>query len=156
MDIVGEIEKLAVPFLAESGVELVDVEWRREPVGWVLRFYLDKTGGFSLEDCAGWNDRLGTLIDGAGLISHGYSIEVSSPGLNRPLKKRADFQKFMGIECILKTRDPINNQRNFHGKMTSLEGDDLMLLDRTSGLVRIPLDLIIQAKLDPEINIKDS
>src|SRR4051812_14958120 len=125
MDIIKDIENFATPVLSEAGVELVDVEWRREPVGWVLRFYLDKAGGFSLEDAAEWNRRLGALIEEAGLINHAYSIEVSSPGINRPLKKRADFERFLGVECILKTRAPINNQRNFRGKLTLLEGETL-------------------------------
>jgi len=155
VDIVKDIENLAVPALAEAGLELVDVEWRREPVGWVLRFYLDKAGGFSLEDASAWNHRLGDLIEGAGLITHAYSIEVSSPGLNRPLKKRGDFERFAGVECILKTREPLNNQKNFHGKIVSVEGETLKLLDRTSGLVGIPLGGIAQAKLDPEIKLKD-
>jgi ribosome maturation factor RimP len=149
-DLRNSIEQAVLPALAEAGLELVDLEWRREPVGWVLRFYLDAPGGISLDDCASWNDRLGEIIEAAGLIPHAYSLEISSPGLNRPLKKRGDFEKHLGISCVIKTSEPINNQRNFRGKMASLEGDKLMLVDRTSGLVGIPLDLILQAKLDPE------
>ncbi len=151
MDIAKDVAAVAAPALAGEGFELVDVEWGRESTGWILRFYVDKAGGFSLEDCAAWNDRLGNLIEEAGLIGHPYSLEVSSPGLNRPLKKREDFQRFLGIECVIKTVEPLNNQRNFHGKMTSLEGDTLMLLDRSSGLVGIPIGNILRAKLDPEL-----
>jgi ribosome maturation factor RimP len=151
VDITSGVEKLIAPVLQEAGLELVDVEWRREPVGWVLRLYMDKPGGFSLHDCTAWNDRLGELIDGSGLIGHPYSLEISSPGLNRPLKKREDFARFVGIDCVLKTAEPLGNQRNFHGKIISLEGETLMLYDRTSGLVRIPLEKVTQAKLDPEI-----
>jgi ribosome maturation factor RimP len=156
MDIVKDIEHLTEPVLAEAGLELVSLEWRRETVGWVLRFYLDKAGGFSLEDCSEWSRRLADMIEAAGLIAHAYSIEVSSPGINRPLRKRADFEKFLGVECILKTHEPINNQRNFRGKLSLLEGETLTLLDRSSGLVKIPLGAIAQAKLDPEIKLKDS
>jgi ribosome maturation factor RimP len=151
MDIVQQIDQLVRPSVEEAGLELVDIEYRREPIGWVLRFYMDKPGGLGLSDCTDWNDRLGLLIEAAGLMKNAYSLEISSPGLSRPLKKRDDFQRFIGLECVLKTLEPMNNQRNFRGKMASLEGDDLMLVDRTSGLVRIPLSAVAHAKLDPEI-----
>lgn len=150
-DITKDIEALVGPSLAEAGVELVDLEWRRESAGWVLRFTLDMAGGITLDDCAAWGRRMGEAIETAGTISHAYSLEVSSPGISRPLTKRAHFEKFLGSSCILKTKEPRNNQRNFRGIMTSLEGDVLMLLDRTSGQVGIPLGEILQAKLDADI-----
>jgi len=151
--VVQEIEKLAGPALSEAKVELVQVEYRREPQGWVLRFYLDKEGGFSLTDCALWNDRLGQLLDESGLISQSYSLEISSPGLNRPLRKKEDFQRFLGLEAVVKLYAPQNNQKNFHGKLMSVEKEELVLLDRTSGLVRLPLSMIAGARLDPEIQV---
>ena len=151
--VVQEIKKLAGPALSEAKVELVQVEYRREPQGWVLRFYLDKEGGFSLTDCALWNDRLGQLLDESGLISQSYSLEISSPGLNRPLRKKEDFQRFLGLEAVVKLYAPQNNQKNFHGKLMSVEKEELVLLDRTSGLVRLPLSMIAGARLDPEIQV---
>lgn len=150
VDIIKDVEALIAPLLAESGVELVDVEWRREAAGWMLRILLDKPGGIGVEDCAAWSGRFGEAVEGAGVIGPSYSMEVSSPGLDRPLKKRDDFERRLGRGVIVKTLQPLNNQRNFRGKMVSLEADVLRILDRTSGLVDLPLDGIQRARLDPE------
>lgn len=155
MGVAEDIEARALPLLREAGIELVELQYRREGAGWVLRFILDKPGGIGLSDCAEWSHRLGECIEGWGLIVHDYNLEVSSPGLNRPLKKREDFERFAGIEAIVKTFAPINNQRNFHGRIEKIEGEDLVLLDRTNGLVRVPLAGIASAKLDPPITLDD-
>lgn len=152
MTVEKEIEQLAAPVLGSAGLELVDVQFRPEESGWVLRFYIDKPGGFGLRDCQEWSDRLGQLVDESGMVSRSYSLEVSSPGLARPLKKPEDFERFKGIDAVVKTLAPIGTQRNFHGRIEGLDGDRLVLLDRTSGLVRIPLSDIASAKLDPIIN----
>jgi len=155
MGVAEDIEARALPLLREAGVELVDLQYRREGAGWVLRFVLDKAGGIGLSDCAEWSHRLGDAVEGWGLVPHAYSLEVSSPGLNRPIKKREDFERFAGIEAIVKTFAPVNNQRNFHGRIEKIDGDDLILLDRTNGLVRVPLAGIASAKLDPPITGDD-
>lgn len=156
MGVEDEIGLRVRPVLLEAGLELVDVQYRRESIGWVLRFFLDKPEGVGLRDCAEWSHRLGELVEASGLISHHYSLEVSSPGLARPLKRREDFQRFAGIDAVVKTALPINDQRNFHGRIEAVEGDDLVLLDRTNGLVRIPLAGIASAKLDPPVTMDDT
>lgn len=156
MGVPEEIEGLARPVVEAAGLELVDVQFRPEEHGWVLRFFIDKTGGFGLADCEEWNDRLGTLVEDSGLVSRSYSLEVSSPGLARPVKKKADFERFKGIEAIVKTGAAVNNQRHFHGRIEGLDGDCLVLLDRTNGIVKIPLGEILSAKLDPPINFERS
>jgi ribosome maturation factor RimP len=153
MGVAEDVAKVVEPTLAQAGVELVDVEYQREPGGWILRCYLDKPGGFSLADCGEWNDRLGALLDEAGLIQHSYSLEISSPGLNRPLKKPADFERFLGIEAVIRLYAPQNGQKNFHGKMVRVENGELHLDDRTAGPVKIPLAAIASAKLDPPIDM---
>ncbi|MBK8870393.1 MAG: ribosome maturation factor RimP [Elusimicrobia bacterium] len=151
MTLEREIEQVVLPVLSAAGLELVDVQFRPEEIGWVLRFFIDKPGGFGLTDCQEWSDRLGQVVDECGLVSRSYSLEVSSPGLARPLKKQEDFERFKGIDAFIKTSAPIGTQRNFHGRIEGLDGDRLVLLDRTSGLVRIPLSDIASAKLDPVI-----
>lgn len=151
MGVAEDIEQNLAPVLKEAGMELVAVQYQREPTGWVLRFFLDKDGGISLDDCAHWSDRLGTLVEERRLVDGDYSLEVSSPGLQRPLRKRDDFLRFTGLEAIVKTFAPINNQRNFHGLLRGVENDDLILLDRTNGLVKVPLKDIASAKLDPAV-----
>lgn len=156
MGVEEEIGSRVEPVLKDAGLELVDVQYRRESIGWVLRFFLDKPEGVGLRDCTEWSHRLSELVDASGLITHHYALEVSSPGLARPLKRREDFERFAGIEAFVKTGLPINDQRNFHGRIEAVAGDDLVLLDRTKGLVRIPLAGIASAKLDPPVTMDDA
>jgi ribosome maturation factor RimP len=149
MGVLEDIEGVVRPVVEGAGLELVDVQFRPEENGWVLRFFIDKNGGFGLQDCEEWNDRLGTMIEESGLISRAYSLEVSSPGLARPVKKKGDFERFKGIDAFVKTVVALNNQRNFHGRIEGVEGECLVLLDRTSGIVKVPLGEIASAKLDP-------
>jgi ribosome maturation factor RimP len=150
-----DIETQARPLLAAAGLELVDLHYRREGSGWVVRFFLDKPGGVGLSDCTEWSHRLGEWMDATINIPHAYALEVSSPGLARPLKRREDFERFKGIEAIVRTFAPINNQRNFHGRIEAVEGDELLLADRTRGLVRIPLAGISSGKLDPPVTFDE-
>jgi ribosome maturation factor RimP len=156
MGVVEDIEARARPLVEAAGLDLVHVQFRPEENGWVLRCFIDKEGGFGLRDCEEWTDRLGQLVDDSGIISYAYSLEVSSPGLARPLRKREEYERFKGIDAVVKTAVPLNNQRNFHGRIEGLEGEKLVLLDRTNGLVRIPLGDISSAKLDPLINFERS
>ena len=156
MGVEAEIEERARPVVEAAGLELVDVQFRPEENGWVLRFFIDKPGGFGLADCEEWSDRLGSLVEDSGLVSRAYSLEVSSPGLARPLKKKADFERFKGVDAIVKTASALNNQRNFHGRIEGMDGENLVLLDRTNGIVKIPLVEITSAKLDPTINFERS
>ncbi|HRY28698.1 MAG TPA: ribosome maturation factor RimP [Elusimicrobiota bacterium] len=148
---VDEVRTLVSPVLAQEGVELVEVEYQREPNGWTLRFYLDKAGGFSLADCEQWNDRLGEVLDRSELISHAYSLEISSPGLNRPLRKREDFERFSGMDAFVNLYAQQNGQKHFHGRLVRVENGELVLEDRTSGFVKIPLSSIAGARLDPPV-----
>ena len=142
---------LAEPVALARGLELVDVRFRPEGGRTVLRLLVDRPeGGVTLDALSGLSRELGDLLDVHDAVPGRYHLECSSPGLNRPLRKREDFQKHVGIGCVLKTREPIRNQRNYRGTISSLEGDVLMLLDRTSGLVAIPLYQVQSAKLDPE------
>ncbi|HOW28664.1 MAG TPA: ribosome maturation factor RimP [Elusimicrobiota bacterium] len=150
--VVEQIESLLSPVLQTEGYELVHVEHRQEPSGWVLRVFMDKAGGLTLTDCEVWNDRIGALVDGAGLITQSYSLEISSPGLNRPLKKEADFSRFMGEQAIIKTFAPINGQRNFHGKIAGVQSGVLTLEDRTNGTVSIPIGDMASARIDPALD----
>jgi ribosome maturation factor RimP len=153
VSLVDDIEQAVEPVLAQAGVELVHLEYQREPNGWTLRFYLDKPGGIGLADCEEWNDRLGRIIEERQLLTHAYSLEISSPGMDRPLRKPADYQKFLGEEAVIKLYAAQNGQKNFHGKLLALENEELVLDDRTTGHVRIPLKSIASARLDPKIEL---
>jgi ribosome maturation factor RimP len=94
---------------------------------------------------------LGTVLDVEDFIHASYTLEVSSPGLERGLYKRADYERFAGSNAKMKTRQAINGQRNFRGQLLGVEGDEVIFDDRTNGRVQIPLDLITKANLEVDV-----
>jgi ribosome maturation factor RimP len=94
---------------------------------------------------------LGTILDVEDFIHAAYTLEVSSPGLERGLYKRADYERFAGHRAKMKTRQPIQGQRNFRGRLLGLEGNEVIFEDLTNGLVHIPLDLINKANLEVDV-----
>ncbi len=152
-----QIEKLIQPLLEDLGCELVDLEYQREQRGWVLRFFLDKVGGINLDDCAMASREISSLLDVENVINTAYSLEVSSPGIERPLKKPEDFKRFSGQLAKIKTLDSIDpdasgkNRKTFIGTLSGLEGDDILLiLKNTTDAIRIPLQQIDKANLKHE------
>src|SRR4051812_28499983 len=101
--------------LAQQNVELVDLTYQKGPAGWTLSVYLDKPGGITLDDCSEWSHRFDETLEAGDVITHAYSLEVSSPGLDRPLKKLSDFQKFKGERVSVKLFAALEGQKNFHG-----------------------------------------
>ena len=108
--IIGRVEALVRPVLEEMGLELVEVQYRREQSGWVLRFIIDKQEGISLDDCVAVSREVGQLLDIEDIIDQSYNLEVSSPGLERPLKSIADFQRFVGRKARIKTLEAIGGE----------------------------------------------
>ncbi|HDP69419.1 MAG TPA: ribosome maturation factor RimP, partial [Actinobacteria bacterium] len=100
---VSEIENLVGKILLDQGVELVDVEFKREPVGMVLRVYIDSSGGVDVDMCARTSETISQELDKANLISKSCTLEVSSPGIERPLKKPEHFKKYVGSKIFVKT-----------------------------------------------------
>ena len=149
---ITKIEAAVQPLLDQEAVDLVDVECVHEGGRRVLRFFLDKPGGFKLDDCAYFSDRIGALLDTVDLVNEHYVLEVSSPGVNRILKKERDFLRFAGHRAKVRLKTPENGQRNFRGCLKPMEAG-LVVLDSDGSLVRFPLDRIDEARLDPEIDI---
>ena len=149
---ITKIEAAVQPLLDQEAVDLVDVEYVHEGGRRVLRFFLDKPGGFKLDDCAYFSDRIGALLDTVDLVNEHYVLEVSSPGVNRILKKERDFLRFAGHRAKVRLKTPENGQRNFRGCLKPMEAG-LVVLDSDGSLVRFPLDRIDEARLDPEIDI---
>jgi ribosome maturation factor RimP len=150
-EIVERVRALAEPILADRELELVEVEFQRETQGWILRLYMDRPGGVTLDDCQAVSQELGDHLDVAEIIEYPYHLEVSSPGLDRPLTRDADFVRFAGKAARIVTRDPIQGQRNFRGRLAGLM-DGAVLLDLAEGRqARIPRDLITKARLEIEL-----
>jgi ribosome maturation factor RimP len=140
------IQGFAEPLLADMGMELVEIQFRREGHGWVLRLFIDKEGGVTIDDCATVSREISAYLEVEDLIDHAYHLEVSSPGLERPLRKRDDFTRFAERLARIKLREPINGQRVLIGTLLGLEGE-AVLLEFDKETVRIDLENIAKARL---------
>jgi len=148
-EIVDRVRALAEPILSEEGMELVEIQYRREAHGWVLRFYIDKEGGVTLEDCSRINQEVGRTLDVEDFIPTRYHLEVSSPGLNRPLKNEKDFLKYRNRFIKIKTFDPIDKRRQFKGKLLDLVENQIQM-EIDGGILHIPLSNVAKANLEIE------
>jgi len=111
------ITELAEKTASSMALEVVLVEMRNEGGRTILRIYVDQPTGITLEDCSQFSRRFSTIMDVEDFVPFAYVLEVSSPGVNRPLVKEADFQRFMGENARVRTRRPIEGQRNFKGRI---------------------------------------
>ena len=135
----------------ENGVEHVHTEVGVVGRNATVRVYIDKPGGVTHADCSMLSHHVGTVLDVEDFISSTYTLEVSSPGLERGLYKRADYERFAGKQAKVKTRDAINGQRNFRGRIVSVEGDRVAFDDVVSGRVALPVDRIVKANLEIDV-----
>lgn len=145
-DVIDRVGKLAEPLCESEGMELVHVEYHREPGGRILRIYIDKPGGVHLEDCTDISRQMGDLLD-VYLDEIGpYNLEVSSPGPDRPLGKAGDFDRFKGCRAKIRTHRPRDGRRNFTGVLMGISDGNvtIMVENRT---VAIPLPEIQKARL---------
>jgi ribosome maturation factor RimP len=154
--ILERVQAIAEQVTTDLGLELVHVEIAGPENKPIVRIFIDKPGGVIHEDCADVSLSAGTFLDVEDFIHSAYTLEVSSPGLERGLYKRADYERFAGTRAKLKTQQPINGQRNFRGRLLGLEGDDVVFDDRTSGRVSLPLELVSKANLefDPDEELR--
>ena len=147
MDVRESVTKTIEQVLASYRMELVDVEYQREHGGWVVRVYLDKDGGITLDDCSLISGEVGEIIEVNDIIGHPYTLEVSSPGLNRPLKREKDFTRSIGKRVKIKTKEAIDGQKNFIGELLRYEGD-MVILEVEGREKAIPFPLILKANLE--------
>lgn len=146
MNIADRVETFVEPLLDEIGCELVDIEFCREGHGWVLRLYIDKNGGVSLGDCSSVSRQVSHYLEVDDPVAHPYHLEVSSPGLERPLKKTEDFIRFAGRKGRIKMREPIDGGRVFAGVLGGMDGENIQIL--VDGDMRsLPLSDIARARL---------
>ena len=138
------IERVAV----REGLELVHWEAVGPRNNFVLRIYIDKPGGVTHGDCETVSHQVGTLLDVEDLIVNRYVLEVSSPGIERGLFKRADYERFSGSRVKVKTSQPIDGQRNFRGKLIGLVGDIVSLDADGRGQMAIPYEQIVKANIE--------
>ena len=145
-------EIIEIPILKKN-MELVDLEWRRERHGWVLRIFIDKPGGVTVEDCAKISGIVGEILDKEDIIHHSYVLEVSSPGIERPLVKKEDYERFRGEKAKITLKTPISGRRNFTGIIIGIK-NDLVQMEVEGKVWEFSLENIKKAKLQPEIGFK--
>ena len=146
-------EPLIEALVTDEGCELVDLVYQREPQGWLLRVYLDRPGGVTIADCQTVSRQIGDMLEAKDIMRSAYNLEVSSPGLNRPLKKAADFERFAGQRVRIKMRAAVEGRRNFLGRLIGCT-DGLVALDVDGASVQLPLDIISRAHIEYEFNSK--
>ncbi|KAB3531342.1 ribosome maturation factor RimP [Alkaliphilus serpentinus] len=140
-------EELVTPIIESGNYELVDIEFKKEGPHRYLRVYVDKPGGITLDDCQGISEALSEKLDERDPIPENYFLEVSSPGIDRPLKKDKDFQKFKGELVELKLFEAINGQKLLEGQLMGLENNHIMLKINHSDTLQIPRDKIAITRL---------
>jgi ribosome maturation factor RimP len=147
-----KVHEAIQPVVEGQGYELVDFEWKHENGSWVLRVFIDRREGaadpnVSVDDCANVSHELSAVLDVSDVIQPAYSLEVSSPGLNRPLKKEADFRRFVGQKAKIRTRHPVGeNRRNFSGRLVAVESGKVRI-DVGDQVCEVPVDDVEKANL---------
>ncbi|HEY6247422.1 MAG TPA: ribosome maturation factor RimP [Pyrinomonadaceae bacterium] len=150
--IAERVQELAERVAIDHGLELVHSEVAGPENKPIVRVFIDKPHGVTHDDCSDVSLHLGTILDVEDFIHASYTLEVSSPGLERGLYKRADYERFAGSDAKLKTRQPIEGQRNFRGRILGVDENEVLFEDRTNGRVRIPFDIITKANLEVDLS----
>jgi ribosome maturation factor RimP len=138
------------PLLAAAGIALVDLQWSRRGQRWVLTLFIEKEGGVTLNDCAHVSRQVGGLIEVGDLIDHAYTLEVSSPGLDRPLRTLADYTRFHEHLVRITTTLPIHGRSTIVGRLKGVEGQTVLVEAQRAGIIPIPLTQIKHARLEVE------
>jgi ribosome maturation factor RimP len=150
-EIEERIREIAGRVATEHGLELVHADVGVIGRNAAVRIFIDKPGGVTHADCSTVSHHIGTLLDVEDYISSAYTLEVSSPGLERGLYKRADYERFAGRMAKMKAREPVNGQRNFKGRIVGVESESVVFDDKTSGEVKVPIKVIVKANLEIDV-----
>ena len=149
-EVVTKSEPLLMQALAALDIEIVDIEYRKEHGGWVFRVFIDHEDGVDHTRCQQASGAIGEILDKHELIDQAYTLEVSSPGLDRVIKKDRDFERFSGRTIKLKTYEAIEGQKNFKGTLRGIKNDSIVL-DIEGKSVFIPRSNAKQVRLVVEL-----
>ncbi|MCL2144391.1 MAG: ribosome maturation factor RimP [Endomicrobia bacterium] len=145
------IEELLIPAADDRNMEIIDVQYLRENGNWVARVFIDKKDGISIDDCEKMSRIFGDILDANDTLNESYVLEVSSPGVNRALRKEKDFKNFTGSKARIQTFNAVNNQRNFLGEILYFKDGKIKINDVTKGEVEIDFSDIKKANLEADI-----
>ncbi len=144
------LRQVVEPLLEAEGMDLVDLQWSRRGRRWVLTLFIDKAGGVTLDDCAHISRQVGARIEVDNLIEHAYTLEVSSPGLDRPLRTLPDYERFQEHLVRITTTIPIQGRATIVGRLKGVEGQTVWVEAKGAGIVHIPYTQIKHARLEVE------
>ena len=150
------IRRVVEEIVETESYDLVDVELKGTGKHQVLRVYIDREEGISHQDCKLISEQVGTVLDVEDLLSAAYTLEVSSPGLDRKLVKKSDFTRFEGHLAKIRTKIPLNNQKVFTGRIAGLTDDTIRLASPGGEVVQIPLDVVHEARLEVDWEMEKS
>jgi ribosome maturation factor RimP len=152
-----QVRAIAERVAASRGLEIWDIQSRREAGGHVVRVFIDRPGpsatpdeSVSVEDCAEINRELGTILDVEDPLPFAYTLEVSSPGLDRPLRAAGDYRRFAGRLAKVVVSEPVDNQKAFEGRLCGVDQDDVLLEAPNGRRHRLPMRLITRGRLEVE------
>jgi len=155
VDVVGQIRTMASRVAESYGLEIFDVQFRREAHGMVLRIQIDRPGpagtadeSVSVEDCANVSRDLSAMLDVEDVVPSQYTLEVSSPGLDRPLRRAEDYQRFAGRRARLVVRQAVDGQTFFRGTLGGIDAGDVLIDAEDRKRHRVPLGVITRANLE--------
>lgn len=149
--VVERVCQIAEQAAIDHGVELVHTEVAGPEGHPVVRVFIDKPQGVTHKECSEVSNQISTVLDVEDFIHSAYTLEVSSPGLERGLYKPADYERFAGSQARIKSRVAVGNQRNFRGRIVGIENDNVVFEDRTSGRITLPFGTIVKANLEVDV-----
>jgi ribosome maturation factor RimP len=157
MEPLAQIRAIAERVTASHGLSVWDVQSRREAVGHVVRVIIDRPGpaatpedSVSIEDCEQVNREMSTILDVEDPLPFAYTLEISSPGLDRPLRDRGDYERFAGRLAKVVLAEPVDNQKAFEGRLRGVEASDVLLEAPNGRVHRLPFELIRRGRLEVE------
>ena len=145
-----KIRQLIEPVIESEGLEIIDLECLKMKFRWLVRIFIDKEGGVTIDDCSEISKQVGDILDVYDVLPGSYTLEVSSPGLDRPLSRDKDFIKYRGSIVRIKTAEKIDGVKNFHGKLNGYldeNGAKILIVDVSGKIYRIPRDMVVKAHL---------
>ena len=155
--VVGKVHTIATRVAASYGLDIFDVQFRREAPGMILRVQIDRPGpaasaeeSVSVEDCARVSRDLSAVLDVEDVVPTAYTLEVSSPGLDRPLRRPDDYRRFAGRRAKVVMRERVDGQGFFKGRLGGVDGAEVVIDADDGRTHRVPLNLIARANLEVE------
>lgn len=156
-DVVAQVRSIASRVAATLGLDIFDVQFRREASGMVLRVQVDRPGpaatadeSVSVEDCAAVSRDLSAVLDVEDVVPTAYTLEVSSPGLDRPLRHADDYRRFAGRRAKVVVRQPVDGQTFFKGRLDGVDESEVLIVTDDRRQHRVPLSTITRANLEVE------